>query len=54
MLAGNQHAVLKSYARKVGKTLGELVREAIDMVYQKRTALNKGDMWPLMHTRKVL
>ncbi|OHE58679.1 MAG: hypothetical protein A2Z47_14290 [Thermodesulfovibrio sp. RBG_19FT_COMBO_42_12] len=41
MLADNQRAVLKSYARKEGKTLGELVREAIDMVYQKKDSLEQ-------------
>lgn len=41
MLAENQHAVLKSYARKEGKTLGELVRDAIDMVYQKKDSLEQ-------------
>lgn len=41
MLADNQHAVLKSHARKEGKTLGELVREAIDMVYKKKDSLEQ-------------
>lgn len=41
MLADNQHAILKSYAKKEGKTLGELVREAIETVYQKKDSLEQ-------------
>lgn len=41
MLADNQHAILKSYAKKEGKTLGELVREAIETVYKKKDSLEQ-------------
>lgn len=41
MLADNQYAMLKSHAGKEGKTLGELVRDAIDMVYQKKDSLEQ-------------
>lgn len=41
MLADEQHAILKSHARTEGKTLGELVRAAIDMAYQEKDSLEK-------------
>ena len=41
MLADSQHVILKNYARKEGKTLGELVRDAIDTVYQKKDSLEQ-------------
>lgn len=41
MLADNQHAILKSRARREGKTLGELVRDAIDLAYQRKDSLEQ-------------
>lgn len=41
MLADDQHTLLKGYARKEGKTLGELVREAIDMAYREKDSLEQ-------------
>lgn len=41
MLADSQHMILKNHARKEGKTLGELVRDAIDAVYQKKNSLEQ-------------
>lgn len=39
MLTDEQHRKLRSYAKNEGKTLGELVRNALDNVYKKRNAL---------------
>lgn len=36
MLTDEQHRKLKSYSKKEGRTLGELVREAVDNVYKKK------------------
>ncbi|MFZ5998086.1 MAG: UPF0175 family protein [Nitrospirota bacterium] len=36
MLTDEQHKKLKSYAKREGRTLGELVREALDVTYKKR------------------
>jgi len=36
MLDTEQHKKLKSYAQKRGRTLGGLVREAVDTAYKKR------------------
>lgn len=41
MLTDEQHKKLKSYARKEGKTLGELVRDALDTTYKKKDALEQ-------------
>lgn len=41
MLADDQHAILKGRARTEGKTLGELVRTAINMAYQKKDTLEQ-------------
>jgi len=35
MLTDEQHRRLKSYARKEGTTLGELIRRAVDRTYRK-------------------
>lgn len=40
MLTDEQHRKLKSYSKKEGRTLGELVREAVDNVYKKKDALD--------------
>lgn len=39
MLTDEQHKKLKSYAKKEGRTLGELVREALDSTYKKKNIL---------------
>lgn len=41
MLGEEQHKKLKAYARKEGRTLGELVREALDASYKKKDPLEK-------------
>jgi len=39
ILTDEQHKKLKSYARKEGVSLGELVRDALDITYKKRGSL---------------
>ncbi|MFZ2055488.1 MAG: UPF0175 family protein [Candidatus Aminicenantales bacterium] len=41
MLDDEQHRKLKSYAKKEGATLGRLVRDALDVVYERKDALEK-------------
>jgi len=41
MLTDEQHRILKHCARKEGRTLGELVREALDTVYIKRNKIEQ-------------
>ena len=41
MLSDEQHRRLTSLARKGGRTLGELVREAVDAAYAKRDLLEQ-------------
>jgi len=41
MLTENQHKTLKAYARKEGKTLGNMVRDALDVVYKKKDILER-------------
>jgi len=41
MLDEGQHRKLKAYARQNGKTLGRLVREAVDRSYQKKDVLEE-------------
>jgi predicted HTH domain antitoxin len=41
MLTENQHKTIKAYARKEGKTLGNMVREALDVVYKKKDILER-------------
>jgi len=41
MLGKDQHKTLKSYAQKRGRTLGGLVREAVDAAYQKRDPIEE-------------
>ncbi len=36
LLKDEQHKKLKLYAKKEGATLGELVRDALDVVYRKK------------------
>jgi predicted HTH domain antitoxin len=39
MLSDDQHKKLKRYAQREGRTLGGLVREALDVVYKKKDKL---------------
>ncbi len=39
MLSDDQHKKLKRYARREGRTLGGLVRDALDVVYKKKDKL---------------
>ena len=41
MLTENQHKTIKAYARKEGKTLGRMVRDALDVVYKKKDILER-------------
>jgi predicted HTH domain antitoxin len=41
MLSEDQHKKLKIYARKEGRTLGNLVREALDTAYKKKDLLER-------------
>ena len=41
MLSEDQHKKLKRYAQREGRTLGGLVRDAIDIVYKKRDRLEQ-------------
>lgn len=45
MLSEDQHKKLKIYAKKEGRTLGKLVREALDSAYKKKD--------PLEHRKQV-
>lgn len=39
MLSDDQHKKLKRYAKREGRTLGGLVRDALDVVYKKKDRL---------------
>ncbi len=41
LLKDDQHKRLKLYAKKEGMTLGKLVRDALDVVYRKKDALDQ-------------
>lgn len=41
MLNVEQHKKLKQYAKKEGRTLGGLVRDALDIVYKKKDRLDQ-------------
>ena len=41
MLSEDQHRKLKTYARSQGRTLGKLVREAVDTTYRKKDAVDE-------------
>jgi predicted HTH domain antitoxin len=41
MLSNDQHKKLKRYAQREGRTLGGLVRDAIDVVYRKKDKLEQ-------------
>lgn len=41
MLSEEQHKKLKSYAKREGRTLGGLVRDALDVVYKKKDTIEQ-------------
>lgn len=41
MLSDDQHKELKRYAKREGRTLGGLVRDALDVVYKKKDKLEQ-------------
>lgn len=41
MLSEDQHRKLKIYAKKEGRTLGGLIRDALDVVYKKKDVLEQ-------------
>lgn len=41
MLSDDQHKKLKKYAQREGRTLGGLVRDALDIVYKKKDRLEQ-------------
>jgi predicted HTH domain antitoxin len=41
LLTEGQHKAVKAYARKEGKTLGRMVREALDAAYQEKDPLER-------------
>ncbi len=41
LLTESQHKAVKAYAKREGKTLGRMVREALDAAYQKKDPLER-------------
>jgi predicted HTH domain antitoxin len=41
LLTDSQHKAVKACAKREGKTLGRMVREALDVTYQKKDALER-------------
>ncbi|HBI23922.1 MAG TPA: hypothetical protein DDX84_06955 [Nitrospiraceae bacterium] len=41
LLTDKQHDIIKRYSNKKGKTMGELIRDAIDHVYQSKDVVEK-------------
>ncbi len=41
MLSEDQHRKLKLYSKKEGRTLGGLIRDALDVVYKKKDVLEQ-------------
>lgn len=41
MLTDGQHKAIKAYAKREGKTLGRMVREALDVAYQQKDLLER-------------
>jgi predicted HTH domain antitoxin len=41
MLSEEQHKKLRRYAKREGRTLGGLVRDALDVVYKKKDAIEQ-------------
>lgn len=41
LLTDGQHKAVKAYAKREGKTLGRMVREALDVAYRKKDPLER-------------
>ena len=41
LLTESQHKAVKAYAKREGKTLGRMVREALDAAYRKKDPLER-------------
>lgn len=41
LLTDGQHKAVKAYAKREGKTLGRMVREALDVAYAKKDPLDR-------------
>jgi predicted HTH domain antitoxin len=41
LLTESQHKSVKAYAKREGKTLGRMVREALDVAYRKKDLLER-------------
>jgi predicted HTH domain antitoxin len=41
LLTDSQHKAVKAFAKREGKTLGRMVREALDVAYQKKDLLER-------------
>ena len=41
LLTDKQHDIIKRYSTKEGKTMGELIRDAIDQIYQSKDRVEK-------------
>jgi predicted HTH domain antitoxin len=41
LLTDGQHKAVKAYAKREGKTLGRMVRDALDVAYQKKDPLER-------------
>ena len=41
LLTEDQHKAVKAYAKREGKTLGRMVREALDVAYRKKDPLER-------------
>jgi predicted HTH domain antitoxin len=41
LLTESQHKAVKTYAKREGKTLGRMVREALDLAYRKKDPLER-------------
>lgn len=41
LLTDKQHNIIKRYSSKKGKTMGELIRDAIDQVYQSKDVVER-------------
>ena len=41
LLTEDQHKAVKAYAKREGKTLGRMVREALDAAYRKKDPLDR-------------
>lgn len=41
LLTEKQHKIIKRYSHKEGRTMGDLIRDAIDQVYQSKDTVEK-------------